>query len=89
MGYGRMVKVITPSSFGGVEKPTLYVVGAEDPDEDKKLVQNEVVVGSEIQIVGRVSHQLQAALGSIHTKSPAYDRRAPGPAAKMQIYRIN
>jgi hypothetical protein len=63
MGYGRMVKVITPSLFGGVEKPALYVVGAEDPDEVKKLVQNEVVVGSEIQIVGRVSHQLLAALG--------------------------
>ena len=63
MEYGRMVKVTTPSLFGGVEEAVLYVVGAEDPDEAIKLVENEVVVGSKIEIVGRVSHQLLAALG--------------------------
>jgi hypothetical protein len=63
MQYGRMVKVITPSLFGGVEEAVLYVVGAEDPGEAKKLVENEVAVGSKIEDVGRVSHQLLAALG--------------------------
>ena len=58
-----MVKVTTPSLFGGNEGPVLYVVGAGGSDEAEKLVENEVAVGSKIEVVGRVSHQLLAALG--------------------------
>ena len=63
MDYGRLVKVTTPSVFGGDEEPVLYVVGAEDPEQAKMLVEKEVVVGSKIEIVGRVSHKLLSALG--------------------------
>jgi hypothetical protein len=63
MAYGRMVKVTTPSLFGGVEEAVLYVVGAEDSVQAKKLIENEVVVGSKIEIVARVSHKLIFAVG--------------------------
>jgi hypothetical protein len=61
MEYGRLVRV-TPPSNAGDTKPVLYVVAAEDPNEAMKLVVEKVVIGSEMQVIGRASHQLLGAL---------------------------
>jgi hypothetical protein len=62
MEYGRMVKATLPSSEGGDDEAVLYVVDTEDPDEAMKLIGNTVAVGSVMEVVGRVSHQLLDAL---------------------------
>jgi hypothetical protein len=62
MEYGRMVKVTSTSSDGGNDEAVLYVVGAEDSNEAMMLVENMVVIGSNIEVVGRVSHQLLDSL---------------------------
>jgi hypothetical protein len=65
MVYGRMVKVTQPPLFGeGAEREAaVYVVGAENPTEAVILVRNIVAHGSNIEVVGRVSHQLLVAMG--------------------------
>jgi hypothetical protein len=65
MEYGRMVKVTQPPFVEGAEEPeaALYVVGADDPTEAMILVRNEVAHGSKIEVLGRVTHELMAALG--------------------------
>jgi hypothetical protein len=60
---GRMVKVTLPLSEGGDGATVLYIVGAEDIEIALRLVQGVVAVGSIIEHVGRVSHQLLEALG--------------------------
>jgi hypothetical protein len=60
--HGRLVKVTSPSLYGGVEEAH-YVVGVEDRDEAMRLVEKEVVIGSKIEVMGRVSHQLLSAVG--------------------------
>ena len=62
MEYGRMVKVTLPKSEGGDDVAVLYVVGEEDPDAAVKLIGKTVAIGSNMEIVGRVSHQLLDAL---------------------------
>jgi hypothetical protein len=62
MEYGRMVKVTLPPLSGGKDEPVLYVVGEEDPQEAMRLVKTKVAIGSNIEVVGRVSRHLLAAL---------------------------
>lgn len=62
MKYGRLIKVTPPSSNIGHDEGILYVVAAEDPNEAVRLVRYMAVIGSDIEVVGRVSHQLLAAL---------------------------
>jgi hypothetical protein len=61
MEYGRLVKVMPPHGARNVE-PVVYVVAAEDPNEAMKLVADKVVIGSDMEVVGRASHQLLDAL---------------------------
>jgi hypothetical protein len=61
-GYGRLVKVITSSLSGRVEE-AFYVVGVEDRDEAIRLVEKEVAIGSKVEVMGRMSHQLMSAVG--------------------------
>jgi hypothetical protein len=70
MEHGRMVKVFFPD--GSRPDAALFLVGTEDADEAKRLVRNQVVIGSKVEQVvigskvenvGRVSPQLLAAMG--------------------------
>ena len=47
---------------GGDDEAVLYVVGEEAPDAAMKVIGKTVAIGSKMEIVGRVSHQLLAAL---------------------------
>jgi hypothetical protein len=58
---GRLVRVRPPSATGQAD-PIVYVVAAEDPDEAMKLVADKVVIGSDLEVIGRASRQLLEAL---------------------------
>ena len=43
-------------------EPVVYVVAVEDPQEAMALVADRVVIGSDMEVVGRASYPLLAAL---------------------------
>jgi len=61
MQYGRLVRVTPPSTSGNAE-PVVYVVAAEDPNAAMKLVADKIAIGSDMEVIGRASHQLLNAL---------------------------
>jgi hypothetical protein len=61
MEYGRLVKVMPPHGARNME-PVEYVVAIEDPIDAMALVADKVVIGSDMEVVGRASRQLLDAL---------------------------
>ena len=61
MEYGRLVKVMPPHGARNME-PVVYVVAIEDPIDAMKLVADKVVIGSDMEVVGRTSRLLLDAL---------------------------
>jgi hypothetical protein len=55
--YGLLVKVTPPSSKGDAI-PIVYVIATEDPDEAMRLVADKVIIGADMQVIGRCSRGL-------------------------------